>query len=128
MKEDDANATTSPSTSSPSAFSPKWRLRYQKYGSFEEEERVVVFLEPHLLLDCDDMQVLEWRKEGDSYEPQPPEEAEERDEVVTVSEITKELDCAADDMKEGMEELTKMPFHQQQMFASNYRRLADCFK
>ena len=51
-----------------------------------------------------------------------------KDEVVTVSEITTELDCAADDMKEGMEELTKMPFHQQQMFASNYRRLADCFK
>ena len=53
----------------PFGLSSKWRLRYQKYGSFAAEERTVVFLQPHLLVDLEDQQLLEWRKYGEPYEP-----------------------------------------------------------
>ena len=102
------------------ALSSKWRLKYQKYGSFEEEERTVVFLEPHLLVDIDDQQILEWRKEGEMYEPAV------EDQVVTLGEVEKEVEGGT--MEEGMMEFTKMPFAQQQKFASNYRLMADSFK
>uniref|UniRef100_A0A7S2YY33 Uncharacterized protein n=1 Tax=Chloropicon laureae TaxID=464258 RepID=A0A7S2YY33_9CHLO len=111
----------------PFAASSKWRLRYQKYEAFEEEERTVVFLDPHLLLDFDDMQVLEWREDGSDYEPEmrqrPEFAAAERDDVVAIGDM-----AGADAVSEGMRELNKMPFDKQQIFASSYRVMADSFK
>jgi hypothetical protein len=108
-------------------LSSKWRLRYQKYGSFAEEERTVVFLEPHLLLDLEDQQLLEWRKYGEPYEPK--EQASE-DQVITLEDVTAELNAEGgpDVFQEGMKEFGKMPYAQQQLFADNYRAMADLFK
>ena len=105
-------------------LSSKWLLKYQKYGSFEEETRTVVFLESHLLLDLAEKQLLEWREEGDNYEPP---EVLPQDEVVTLGDMTTEV-IRDEDMAEGLAELTKLPFHKQQVFASEYRQMADTFK
>ncbi|QDZ24959.1 hypothetical protein HOP50_15g75020 [Chloropicon primus] len=104
--------------------SSKWRLKYQKYGTFEEETRTVVFLQSHLLVDLAEQQLLEWRKEGDAYEPPAAGEAGAEDEVVTIGQVTAEDEV----YEEGLAELTKMPFDKQQAFASEYRVLADSFK
>ena len=105
--------------------SPRWRLKYKPYAGFEEEERVVTFLEDHLLVDLAEKQELEWRKVGDAYEP--AEEEETGDQIVTIDDIRNEV-AEEGEEQQGLAELTKMPFDKQQVFASKYRLMADSFK
>ncbi len=94
----------------------------------------MIFLEPHLLLDFDDTQLLEWREAGSEYEPEARlahglglgltgAAMAEGDGIVAIGDM-----AGAEAVSEGMRELNKMPFDKQQIFASSYRVMADSFK
>ena len=50
--------------------------------------------------------------------------------MITLGDVTAELNAEGgpDVFQEGMKEFGKMPYAQQQVFADNYRAMADSFK
>lgn len=97
---------------------PSVALRYAKYGAFEEEQRVVNFVGPHLLVDLSEGQELEWRREGEDWEPDP-------DPVVTIEELARE---EAEGGADAAGVLGSLTYDRQIKVAEGMRKAADFFK
>lgn len=78
-----------------------WTLIYEAFEDFSQEEREVVFLGEHDLLDVDGEEEMVWRKQGDAWEPPELTEAEH---TYTADEVARMMEAELSDVSGGQTE------------------------
>jgi len=111
----------------------RWQIEYDAYGEFDVERCEVDFIGPHELRDVSTGQVLWFRKEGETLEPEDSESEEHdaADDTLKMSELVAAEESepgGVEALLAGEKEFQKLPVVTQQTIAMKYRRMADRMK